>query len=162
MTVVGGEGRITITETQKKPGDVIVHVGQVAAGEIRVGSTVHLAIDSQFRVAVRANHSATHLLHAALRQRLGEHVTQKGSFVSADRFRFDISYPQAISKDDLVQIEQDVNAAIRANVDVTIRVTDPNQPYKAGPWLCLAKSMAILCAWCRWGRFLQSCAVEPM
>ena len=87
MTVVGGEGRITITETQKKPGDVIVHVGQVAAREIRVGSAVHLAIDSQFRVAVRADHSATHLLHAALRRRLGEHVTQKGSFVSADRFR---------------------------------------------------------------------------
>ena len=111
---------------------MIVHVGQVSEGEIRVGSAVHLAIDSQFRTAVRANHSATHLLHAALRQRLGEHVTQRDPSSVPTDFVFDISYPQAISKDELMQIEQDVNTAIRANVEVTTRMTDPESAIQSG------------------------------
>ena len=132
LTVTSGNGRIDITDTQKKLGDVIVHVGKVSEGDISHGATVHLAVDTGFRAAVRANHSATHLLHAALRQRLGEHVTQKGSSVGADGFRFDVSCPQAVSREDLARVEQDVNAAIRANAEVTTRITDPESAIQSG------------------------------
>lgn len=132
LTATSKNGRIDITDTQKKLGDVIVHVGKVSEGDISLGATVHLAVDTGLRAAVRANHSATHLLHAALRQRLGEHVTQKGSSVGADGFRLDVSYPQAVSREDLAHIEQDVNAAIRANAKVTTRIMDPESAIQSG------------------------------
>jgi alanyl-tRNA synthetase len=106
--------------------------GIVESGTIQVGDAVHLAVDVERRDAVRANHSATHLLHAALRNRLGGHVTQKGSLVAADRLRFDFSHPKALTEDDIAAIEAEVNAEIRANEQVLTRLMTPDDAIAAG------------------------------
>ncbi len=97
-----------------------------------MGDTVHLEVDVARRDAIRANHSATHLLHAALRGRLGAHVTQKGSMVSADRLRFDFSQPVALTSEDIAAVEAEVNAEIRANDAVTTRLMTPDDAIEAG------------------------------
>ena len=90
--ITGADGlRITVTDTQKKLGDLFVHLGRVEAGEAHVGAPVLAEVDHARRTAIRAHHSATHLLHEALRRRLGTHVTQKGSLNAPDRLRFDVS-----------------------------------------------------------------------
>jgi len=104
----------------------------VQKGEVHVGETLHQIVDSDRRAATRANHSATHLLHAALRNQLGEHVTQKGSLVAPDRLRFDYSHPKALSPDEIAAIEAEVNAEIRANVPVSTRLMTPDDAVAAG------------------------------
>lgn len=129
----GGEGlRFVVSDTQKKVGDLMVHWGRVAEGTVRVGNTVVLDVDHERRAAIRANHSATHLLHAALRRQLGDHITQKGSLVAPDRLRFDISHPKPIAEQELIAVEEDVNAQIRRNSDVTTRLMDPEAAVRAG------------------------------
>jgi alanyl-tRNA synthetase len=130
--VTGTGGRVTIVETQKKLGEVHVHLGQVDEGTIRVGDGVVLSVDHTRRSALRGHHSATHLLHAALRRRLGEHVTQKGSLVAPDRLRFDISHPKPISGEDLALVESDVNAEVRENSEVSTHLMDPEAAVNAG------------------------------
>ncbi|KQM18865.1 alanine--tRNA ligase [Novosphingobium sp. Leaf2] len=132
-TIAGPGGlRITVNDTSKPLGRLHAMSGTVDAGTITVGDVVHLAVDAERRDAVRANHSATHLLHAALRGRLGEHVTQKGSLVAADRLRFDFSHPKALSADDIAAIEAEVNAEIRANERVLTRLMTPDDAVAAG------------------------------
>jgi len=125
-------GRIIITDTQKRLGDVRVHIGAVETGEVRVGGHVELEVSHDRRSAMRANHSATHLLHEALRQHLGDHVTQKGSLVAPDRLRFDISHPKAVGAEELARAEADVNAQVRENTEVTTHLMDPEQAVAAG------------------------------
>ncbi|HEX2751550.1 MAG TPA: alanine--tRNA ligase, partial [Alphaproteobacteria bacterium] len=120
--IVGAKAEIDISDTQKKLGSLFVHVGKVIKGEIRVGDSVNLEIDITRRDAIRANHSATHLLHAALRRHLGKHVSQKGSLVDDGRLRFDISQPTALNDDQLSTVEHEVNARIRMNSDVSTRL----------------------------------------
>jgi alanyl-tRNA synthetase len=105
---------------------------KVAAGELSVGETVHQVVDADRRNKVRANHSATHLLHAALRRRLGSHVTQKGSLVAPDYFRFDFSHPKAMTRDEIDTVEAEVNAQIRSNEPVTTRLMTPDDAIEAG------------------------------
>ncbi len=124
--------RIAVSDTQKRAGDLVVHMGVVEAGRARVGDPVRLLVDRERRTAIRANHSATHLLHAALRRNLGEHVTQKGSLVAAGRLRFDISHPAPIAAETLAHVEAEVNAGIRANGAVTTRLMDPDAAVAAG------------------------------
>src|SRR3546814_9568294 len=97
-------------------------------GKIAVGDTVHLSVDVERRDRIRANHSATHLLHAALRQRLGGHVTQKGSLVAPDRLRFDFSHTEPLTPDQIATIEAVVNRQIRGNEAVTTRFMPPVDP----------------------------------
>ncbi|MDF8333463.1 alanine--tRNA ligase [Novosphingobium cyanobacteriorum] len=132
-TISTTEGlKITVGDTAKPLGRLHAHVGTVDAGSVKVGDAVQLAVDVARRDATRANHSATHLLHAALRHRLGKHVTQKGSMVSAERLRFDFSQPTALSPEDIAAIEAEVNAEIRANEAVTTRLMSPEEAIEAG------------------------------
>ncbi len=109
-----------------------VHHARVEAGTLAVGDDIHLEVDHERRSAIRANHSVTHLLHAALRGRLGIHVTQKGSLVSPDRMRFDVSHPKPIAPEEMAEVEAAVNAHIRANAEVMTRLMDPESAVKAG------------------------------
>ena len=113
--------RFVVADT-RKAGKVHVHVGTVESGALRVGETVDAAVDTAWRQATRLNHSATHLLHAALRKVLGPHVTQKGSLVAPDRLRFDFSHPAALMVDELREIERLVNAEIRRNAVAETRL----------------------------------------
>jgi alanyl-tRNA synthetase len=101
-------------------------------GELSVGETVHQLVDAERRDKVRANHSATHLLHAALRRHLGTHVTQKGSLVAPDYFRFDFSHPKAMTREEIEAVEAEVNAQIRSNEPVTTRLMTPDDAIAAG------------------------------
>ena len=131
-TIAGNGLSITVTDTQKPLGKLHAHIGTVDSGTIRVGDVVRLAIDQSRRDALRANHSATHLLHQALRDRLGQHVTQKGSQVAAERLRFDFSQPVALTAEDIAVVEAEVNAQIRANSAVTTRLMTPDEAIEAG------------------------------
>jgi len=113
---------VTITDTQKKLGALHVHLGQVTKGSLAKGARVQLHVDQGRRTALRGNHSATHLLHEALRQALGDHVTQKGSLVAQDRLRFDIAHPKPLSADELRRVEAMVNLRIRENSPVVTRL----------------------------------------
>ncbi|WP_395628703.1 alanine--tRNA ligase [Sphingorhabdus sp.] len=121
-----------VTDTAKPLGRLHAHQVTIGTGEIKVGDFVTLKIDTTRRDSLRANHSATHLLHASLRERLGSHVTQKGSLVAPDRLRFDFSHNQAVTADEIAMIEADVNAQIRGNQPVTTRLMTPDDAVAAG------------------------------
>ena len=121
-----------VEDTLKPLGKLHVLRTKVGAGELSVGETVHQVVDAERRNRVRANHSATHLLHAALRRHLGTHVTQKGSLVAPDYFRFDFSHPKALTRDEIDAVEAEVNAQIRSNEPVTTRLMTPDEAITAG------------------------------
>ena len=132
-SITGAGGlRLDVTDTGKPLGRLHTHNAEVQSGTIAVGDMVKLDIDVARRDAIRANHSATHLLHAALRHRLGAHVTQKGSMVAADRLRFDFSQPTALTAQDIAAIEAEVNAEIRGNEPVVTRLMSPDDAIEAG------------------------------
>jgi alanyl-tRNA synthetase len=124
--------RIEVGDTQKKLGDLIVHFGRVVEGEAAAGAAVLAEVDHARRGAVRAHHSSAHLLHEALRRRLGQHVTQKGSLNAPDRLRFDVSQPTPISREDLAWVEAEVNARIRENSEVRTRLMTPEAAVAEG------------------------------
>ncbi len=131
--IFGANGLHVVVEQTSKPlGKLHVMTGVIDSGELRVGNTVTLQIDEEHRAQIRANHSATHLLHAALRARLGGHVSQKGSLVAPDRLRFDFSHPNALSAAEIADIEADVNRQIRGNAAVTTRLMTPDDAIAAG------------------------------
>ncbi|WP_421992827.1 alanine--tRNA ligase [Roseococcus sp.] len=127
-----GNAVIRIRDTQKKLGDLFVHLGKVESGDIEVGQAVVTEVDHARRSAIRSHHSATHLLHEALRRRLGTHVAQKGSLVAPDRLRFDVSQPTPIAAEDLAWVEAEVNARIRENAEVTTRLMTPDAAVAEG------------------------------
>lgn len=131
---ITGDRRLemAVSDTSKPLGRLHAHQGTITHGSVEVGDTVHLKIDAERRDAIRANHSATHLLHAALRNRLGDHVTQKGSLVAADRLRFDFSHPKPLAAEDIAAIEAEVNAEIRHNAAVSTRLMSPDDAIAAG------------------------------
>ncbi len=124
--------RIRITDTQKKLGDLFVHIGKVEAGTVRLGEAVLASVDHERRSAIRAHHSATHLLHEAMRRHLGTHVAQKGSLNAPDRLRFDVSQPRPITPEEIAAIEREVNERIRENAEVTTRLMTPDEAVKLG------------------------------
>jgi len=127
---VGGE--FVVRDTQKKAGDLHLHLGTLRHGTLKVGEAVELRVDGERRNRLRANHSATHLLHQALRNRLGEHVTQKGSLVAPDRLRFDFSHPKPLTQNDIVAIETEVNTRIRDNGEAHTRLLTPERAVAEG------------------------------
>ncbi len=121
-----------VLDTSKPLGRLHVHRVHIKSGSVEIGDVVHLAVDAERRDQIRANHSATHLVHAALRNRLGEHVTQKGSLVADDRLRFDFSHPKPLEPSDIAAIEAEVNAEIRANDPVGTSLMSPDDAVEAG------------------------------
>jgi alanyl-tRNA synthetase len=127
-----GGAECAVRDTVKKAGELYVHLGTMLHGTLKLGDAVELRIDVPRRLAIRANHSVTHLLHQALRDRLGEHVTQKGSLVAAERMRFDFSHPRALTPEDVAAVETEVNRRIRTNADVATRLMTPDKAVEAG------------------------------
>jgi len=129
---VGDTAVIKIKETAKKLGDMHIHLGKVSGCSIALGDDVHAVVDHTRRSALRSNHSATHLLHKALQDRLGDHVTQKGSLVGQERLRFDIAHPKSLSAEELADVEARVNEQIRVNSDVVTRLMTPDEAIEQG------------------------------
>jgi len=131
--VTTGEGGVfSVNTTQKKADGLFVHMGQVKKGTIKIGDTAELDVDHRARTATRANHSATHLLHEALREVLGDHVSQKGSLVEPARLRFDISHPKPMSDQEIADVENMANAIILQNSSVETRLMDVDDAIEAG------------------------------
>jgi alanyl-tRNA synthetase len=129
--LIGAAARFTVRDTQKI-GASFAHVGVLEAGELRVGDAVEAQVDGERRTAIALNHSATHLLHAALRKVLGTHVEQKGSLVAEDRLRFDFSHTQALTAEETRRVEELVNTAIRGNAPVETKVMALDEAVAAG------------------------------
>ncbi len=121
-----------VSDTAKRAGDLHVHMGKVTKGSLATGGIVELRVDDERRTQLRANHSATHLLHEALRRVLGDHVTQKGSLVAQERLRFDFSHPRALTADEIAEVEAIANAVVRNNGDVATRLMTPDEAIEAG------------------------------
>ena len=124
-------GKVQVTDTRKTAG-VFAHIGKVIGGEVRTGQAAVLEVDHARRTSIRANHSATHLLHEALREALGDHVAQRGSLNAADRLRFDFSHAKALSGDELAGVEREVNDYIRQNAPVDTRIMTPDDARALG------------------------------
>ena len=131
-SLIGKQGRFRVQDTQKQGGQVFVHLGEVTDGVLKVGDSVEAIVDAERRQDIKLNHSATHLMHAALRRVLGEHVTQKGSLVEADRLRFDFSHFEPISAEQLAEIESLVNEQIRHNLAVETRIMSHQDAINSG------------------------------
>jgi alanyl-tRNA synthetase len=130
---IGAKGiEVAIADTQKKLGDIYVHYGRVTAGRLALGDAVEMRVDGERRARLRANHSATHLLHEALRRRFGPHVTQKGSLVAPDRLRFDYSHPVSPAPEDMAIVAAEVNRRVRDNAEVVTRLMTPDEAVKKG------------------------------
>ncbi len=130
--VLGAGLRARVTETRKKLGDLFVHDVVVEEGELAVGKALELKVDHARRLGIRANHSATHLLHEALRMALGDHVAQKGSLVAPDRLRFDIAHPKPITKAELAQVEDIANRVVLQNEPVVTRLMAVDEAVASG------------------------------
>jgi alanyl-tRNA synthetase len=125
-------GRARVLDVQKQAGDLHVHDLEIVEGTLAAGARVRLAVDAGRRAATRSNHSATHLLHAALRNVLGRHVTQKGQMVDGERIRFDFSHGQPLTPDEIDRIEAEVNAVVRQNLAADTQLMAPQQAIEAG------------------------------
>lgn len=130
-TLVTETGQAVIRDTRKTAG-VFIHIAEVTKGEISTGQGAELCVEHGRRTAIRANHSATHLLHEALRAALGDHVAQRGSLNAEDRLRFDFSHSKALSRDELARVETEVNDYIRQNAPVETRIMTPDDARAIG------------------------------
>ncbi len=131
--VMTGDGvRFRVTDTQKHAGDVFVHIGTVEEGTLQAGAALALDVDHARRSTIRRNHSATHLLHEALRQVLGDHVAQKGSLVAPDRLRFDFSHPKPMSNEEIERVEDIANKIVLQNAPVVTRLLSRDEAIGSG------------------------------
>jgi alanyl-tRNA synthetase len=130
MSAIGARARVL--DTQKKLGDVFAHEVEVESGALTVGMALELTVDHDRRGSIRSNHSATHLLHEALRQVLGDHVAQKGSLVDEDRLRFDFAHPKPISDSEVAEIEDLANRAVLRNEEVVTRLMAVDEAIESG------------------------------
>jgi alanyl-tRNA synthetase len=131
--VMTAEGvRFRVTDTQKKAGDLFIHLGTVEQGTLKEGTALQLDVDHNRRSSIRAHHSATHLLHEALRQVLGDHIAQRGSLVAPDRLRFDFVHPKPITPEELARVEDIANEVVLENDEVTTRLMGVDEAREAG------------------------------
>jgi len=131
--IMTGDGvRFRVTDTQKKAGDLFVHLGTVEQGTLKVGTALQLDVDHIRRSSIRAHHSATHILHEALRQVLGDHIAQRGSLVAPDRLRFDFVHPKPITQEELARVEDIANEVVLENDEVTTRLMGVDEAREAG------------------------------
>jgi alanyl-tRNA synthetase len=131
--VMTGDGvRFAVSDTQKRAGDLFIHFGTVEEGTLNVGTALDLKVDHARRSAIRQNHSATHLLHEALRQVLGDHVAQKGSLVAPDRLRFDFSHPKPMSAEEIERVEDIANDVVLQNAPVITRLLSRDDAVASG------------------------------
>jgi len=130
--VIAGEAVFRVDDTRKQANGVFVHYGEMAAGELQQGSSCQATVDAPRRADIALNHSATHLMHAALRQVLGPHVAQKGSLVDAERLRFDFAHNQPVNIEQIKEVERIVNQQIRLNAEVSADEMDKDKALKAG------------------------------
>jgi alanyl-tRNA synthetase len=131
--VISADGvRFNVTDTRKHAGDVFAHIGTVEQGVLKAGMAVTLDVDHARRSAIRKNHSATHLLHEALRQVLGDHVAQKGSLVAPDRLRFDFSHPKPMTSEELARVEDIANDVVLENAPVMTRLLSRDDAISSG------------------------------
>ena len=159
-TIQGPKGALfRVTDTQKRLGDLLVHFGKVEKGSFKPGDAVALEVDHGRRTATRANHSATHLLHEALRQVLGTHVAQKGSLVAPDRLRFDFSHAKPMAPAEIAAVEAMANAFVLQNSPVETRLMALEDAIDRAPWRCSARSTARRCASSPWVRRCQTLRV---
>ena len=131
-TLKSDSATIAVADTKKKLGDVIVHIGTVESGALKVGAAVRMSVDADRRARIRGNHSATHLMHEALRTALGDHIAQRGSLVAPHRLRFDFSHNTAMNLDEITKVEAEVNALIRQNAPVETRIMTPDDARALG------------------------------
>ena len=131
-TIQTSDCKIIIKDTQKKMGDLFIHVGKIEKGSIKIGDNVNLSINTENRKDSKANHSATHLLHESLRRTLGKHVMQKGSLVSPDRLRFDFSHNKPIEKEEMLKINKIVNDIVQGSSEVQTRIMTPKEAVSLG------------------------------
>jgi len=122
--IIGPDGKFTVTDTVRLPPDIIIHQGDVVEGTFKVGDEVRVAVDEERRRDIARNHTATHLLQAALKQVLGNHIQQRGSMVAPDRLRFDFSHLAAMTPEEVKSVQRIVNAKIRQNLNVTEQQMD--------------------------------------
>ncbi len=148
--VIVAEGAEVVVEDVRKHAGVFAHVGRVTRGALARGAFAALKVDPDRRAAIRANHSATHLLHEALRRALGDHVAQRGSLVAPDRLRFDFAHARAMTSGELAAVEAEVNVFVRQNAPVETRVMTPRPPRRSAPARYLAKNTAMRFGSCRW------------
>ena len=127
-----GDSVFTVTDTRKQGGEIILHVGKLISGKLEIGSLCEALVDGERRKSIALNHSSTHLLHAALRKIVGEHVAQKGSLVNAERLRFDFSHFEPMTGEQVREVERLVNAQIRANNNVSAQVMAKDDAMKVG------------------------------
>src|SRR6202020_767563 len=131
--VMTGEGvRFRVTETQKKAGDLFVHLGTVEQGTLKAGTALQLDVDHGRRSSIRAHHSATHILHEALRQVLGDHIAQRGSLVAPERLRFDFVHQKPITDEELARVEDIANQVVLENDEVATRLMGVDEAREAG------------------------------
>ncbi len=132
VMTTGEDAVALVSDTKKRVSDVHAHMIKVEQGSFKVGDDIALRVDGSNRSSLRSNHSATHLLHEALRRLLGDHVTQKGSLVAPDRLRFDISHPKPVDMVELIEAEETVNRQIAENIEVSTRLMEPDAAVEAG------------------------------
>ena len=130
--IAGPEGKAEVTDTSKPGGEMIVHHIKVSEGQIKKGQAIKLMVRPETRLATAANHTATHLMHAALRKVLGDHVKQAGSMVSPERMRFDFTHFEAVTQEEIQQVERLVNGWVAANIDLCTTVMDLDEAMKTG------------------------------
>ncbi|RZJ01652.1 MAG: alanine--tRNA ligase [Brevundimonas sp.] len=128
----GAQGAGTVLDVQKHGGDLFAHTVEITSGTLAIGARVQLRVNPEARLTTRANHSAAHLVHAALKNVLGPHVAQKGQLVDADRMRFDFSHNAPVTEDELARIEDEVNAVIRQNIPAQTKLMGPQEAIEAG------------------------------